>query len=429
MKISLVLPSYNVSKYIDECLKSVIKQTLKDIEIICVDAGSNDGTLEIIKLYQEKDERIKLLMSEKKSYGYQMNLGIDNSKGEYIGIVETDDYIPENMCEELYAIAHEQNLDFIKADFYRFIRNSEHTEKVLNRIFKDKSMYNRVLNPEKEQGCFEGIMNTWSGIYKRSFLKNNNIRHNETLGASFQDNGFWFLTFMYAKRAYFYDSAYYMNRRDNLDSSVYSKAKICCICDEYEYIFSVMIKKKELLAIYGQIFIRACFNAYRGNYYRLAAEDRGIFIRRWSEDFKLFTAYIDNYCECLNEYDSETISRIVEDPEDYVEKNQLLEEKFWLSLKEYDNIIIFGAGMVGQCVLRQSIYRKLDSNLSCFAVSVINDNYSRFGGLAVRKVKDLMPQMRDNMIIIATLKSAQPEIRRYLISCGFNQIIEYPAEV
>ena len=92
-KVSVIMPSLNVVSYIRECIESVVNQTLKDIEIICVDAGSTDGTLEVLEEYTAKDNRIKLLHSDKKSYGYQMNMGIDAATGEYIGIVETDDYI------------------------------------------------------------------------------------------------------------------------------------------------------------------------------------------------------------------------------------------------------------------------------------------------------------------------------------------------
>lgn len=100
-KVSVILPSLNVGKYIGQCLESVVKQTLKDIEIICVDAGSTDGTLETINEYVERDSRVKLIVSDKKSYGYQMNLGISAATGTYIGIVETDDFVSENMYEDL----------------------------------------------------------------------------------------------------------------------------------------------------------------------------------------------------------------------------------------------------------------------------------------------------------------------------------------
>ena len=245
-KVSIILPSLNVVDYIDECLNSVCKQTLEDIEIICVDAGSTDGTLEKIQEFFQKDKRIKLIHADKKSYGYQMNLGLDNAKGQYIGIVETDDYVPENMYKDLYNIAEANSVDFVKADFYRFNHNELNEEILyLNKLTDDTTYYNRVINPRKEKSVFKFIMNTWSGIYSREFLVKNNIRHNETPGASYQDTDFWFQTFSLAEKVYFVDKPYYKNRRDNPNSSVYNNKKIYAFCDEYEYIYSNQINNKK----------------------------------------------------------------------------------------------------------------------------------------------------------------------------------------
>ena len=97
VKVSIIMPSLNVANYISECMDSVINQTLSDIEILCIDAGSTDGTLDILRDYESKDNRIKVIVSSMKSYGHQVNMGLDMAKGEYIGIVETDDYIESYM--------------------------------------------------------------------------------------------------------------------------------------------------------------------------------------------------------------------------------------------------------------------------------------------------------------------------------------------
>ena len=87
------MPSLNVVNYIEEAIESVRTQTLQEIEIICIDAGSNDGTWEILTKLAAIDERIVLRHSNRKSYGYQVNLVIDMEKGEYIAVLETDDYL------------------------------------------------------------------------------------------------------------------------------------------------------------------------------------------------------------------------------------------------------------------------------------------------------------------------------------------------
>ena len=104
-KVSVIIPVLNGAEYIRECMDSIVGQTLSDIEIIPVDAGSTDGTLEILKEYAKKDTRIKLLTADKKSMGYQYNIGIAAAEGEYVGFCESDDYISETMYEKLARIA------------------------------------------------------------------------------------------------------------------------------------------------------------------------------------------------------------------------------------------------------------------------------------------------------------------------------------
>ena len=103
--VTVIMPSYNVVKYIKTCMESVLAQTLTGLEILLIDAGSTDGTLDILQEYADRDGRIRLIHSEKKSYGYQVNMGIRMAQGEYIGIVETDDFIEPDMYETLYGAA------------------------------------------------------------------------------------------------------------------------------------------------------------------------------------------------------------------------------------------------------------------------------------------------------------------------------------
>lgn len=247
IKVSLILPSLNVVAYIRECLESAVEQTLQEMEFICVDAGSSDGTLEIIKEFAAKDQRVRLVNSKIKSYGYQMNLGMRLAQGKYIGILETDDYVPLNMYEELYKIAEDKQVDFLKANFYRFTMKENKVRRVYNKLDPTDTYYGRIINPANEQRIFRMTMNTWSGIYRRSFLEANEIRHNETPGAAYQDNGFFFQTFCCAKRVYFVDKAYYMNRRDNVNSSVFNPKMAPRMIDEYEYIYNILKKKSNLL--------------------------------------------------------------------------------------------------------------------------------------------------------------------------------------
>ena len=207
-KVSIIIPTYNVEEYLEECLESVVRQTLSDIEIVCVNDGSTDSSLEILKRYAERDERIIIVDQPNGGYGKAMNAGMDRATGEYIGIVEPDDYVGLEMYEDLYKVAKENDLDFVKSDFYRFVTsdNGDVNFKYFA-LSKDPDDYNKVFNPSETPYAMNYVVNTWCGIYRKSFLDEFGIRHNETPGASFQDNGFFFQTFAFGRRAMIIDKA------------------------------------------------------------------------------------------------------------------------------------------------------------------------------------------------------------------------------
>lgn len=286
-KVSIIIPTYNVEMYLVECMESVIHQTLKDIEIICINDGSTDGSLEILKSYAQKDERIIIVDKENGGYGIAMNIGLEKATGEYIGIVEPDDFVKLNMYEELYNVAVENDLDFVKADFYRFVRTEgEDMSLVYNHLSKHPADYNKVFNPSVETEPIRYIMNTWSGIYRKSFIEEHHIRHNETPGASFQDNGFWFQTFIFATRGMILDKPYYMNRRDNPNSSVHNKEKVYCMNVEYDHIRDIFMEHPDLWERFKGMYWYKKYNNYIGTLRRIGMEYKREFVERFSAEFK-----------------------------------------------------------------------------------------------------------------------------------------------
>jgi hypothetical protein len=197
------------------------------------------------------------------------------------------------MYEILYKSALEHDVDFIKADFCRFEGEGENIKFSYNHLSKDNSYYNRLINPQKDIIPFNFTMNTWSGIYKRDFIEKYKIRHNESPGASFQDNGFWFQTFSLATRIYFLNKPFYLKRKDNPNSSVMSKGKVFVVCDEYVFIRKFLdnnpqIKenqefKNKLIAIYQS----KRFNNYLFNFRRIDKKFRKVFLKRFNEDYAL----------------------------------------------------------------------------------------------------------------------------------------------
>lgn len=317
-KVSVIIPVYNVEEYLEECMESVIHQTLKEIEILCVNDGSTDHSLQILEQYAKKDDRIRIISQKNGGYGKAMNQGLDAASGEYIGIVEPDDYVPLNMYEDLYRKAKEQNLDFVKADFYRFV-TAENGNKELyyNHLSLNPEDYNHVFNPSETPDAIRFIMNTWSGIYKRDFLEQYKIRHHETPGASFQDNGFWFQTFIYAKRAMILDTPYYMNRRDNPNSSVNNREKVYCINQEYDYIKDILMQDEVLWKRFRHVYWFKKYHNYLGTLWRIAEEYRYEYLMRFSEELKRGIALGDVNPDTFTKKTWNNIERIVQDPEHY----------------------------------------------------------------------------------------------------------------
>lgn len=286
-KVSIIVPAYNVEPYLVECMESITRQTLQDIEIICINDGSTDGTLKILKSYAEKDPRIVLIDKENGGYGIGMNIGLSVATGEYIGIVEPDDFVPVNMFGDLYEIAKANDLDFVKADFYRFERASNGDMFLTyNHLDRKNQYYNQVFDPSHTPEAIRFIMNTWSGIYRKAFLDEYHIRHNETPGASFQDNGFWFQTFAFAKRGMVIDKPYYMNRRDNPNSSVKNVQKIYCINAEYDHIRDVLMQYPETWERFKTYYTLKRFHNSVATLRRISNEFKKDYVERFSKEMK-----------------------------------------------------------------------------------------------------------------------------------------------
>ena len=319
-KVTVLMPSYNVQPYIRECIESVLNQTLRDIEVICLDSCSTDGTLEILREYEASDSRVKVLTTNINSLGYKMNVGINMAAGEYIGIVETDDYIKPTMYEELCPIADKYDLDVLKADFCIFMGEGDNREFTYRPVLEDRKYidyYNKVVDPFEDFNAFKGNKVPWAGVYKTSFLRENHVYYNETKGASFQDNGFWFLAFSSAHKVMFYPKPFYMLRRDNPNSSMKSDGKVYCICDEYDYVRKELRKRPEAEQRFVGMCALARYNSYNWTVNRVADEYKLEFLRRFSCDFRRLK--VDNELDrsLFNNAQWTKLNRIIDDPEEY----------------------------------------------------------------------------------------------------------------
>lgn len=219
-KVSIVVPIYNVEKYLEQCIDSIINQTLKDIEIILVDDGSPDNCPQICDDYAKKDSRIKVVHKKNGGLSSARNAGIEVATGDYIGFVDSDDYIELDMYEKMYSIAIENNVDFVMSDYYRVSDGG----KVIATLDMDEGIYEknkikRDIFPTLIMGDdinYGSLLAVWHCLYKRELLEKNNLIFDEEVKYS-EDNlfssiiGYKANSFYYMKGSYLYNYRYNPN--------------------------------------------------------------------------------------------------------------------------------------------------------------------------------------------------------------------------
>lgn len=211
-KVSVIIPVYNNEQYLKECLDSIVNQTLSDIEIICVNDGSEDNSLQIIEEYKQKDNRIILINQDNMGQSSARNNGLKIATGEYIGFVDSDDYIDKDYYEKLYNSAKQNNSDMAVAGLVRF--KGMHRKYMLN--FDKEHIANNI--NKKMQLCKIPRQNyTVNKIYKRDALLNHDLFFKE--GVYYEDVRFTIRAIYFLNSLVTVPETYY-NYRKNYNSTV-----------------------------------------------------------------------------------------------------------------------------------------------------------------------------------------------------------------
>lgn len=279
--ISVLVPIYNVEKYLRECLDSLKCQTLEDLEIICINDGSTDSSREIIEEYLRTDSRFKVIDKPNSGYGASMNMGLDQCTGKYIGILESDDFMNADGFEKMYLAAERHDAEVVKSDFYLYWSTPTPIDK---RFYLVDECVSGVVNPQIEREIFYRKPSIWSAIYRRSFLEENDIRFLETPGASYQDAAYNFKVWASCSRAVLMNDAFLHYRQDNEASSVNSPGKVFCVCDEYDEMQSYLDTHWQNRGYLRGILARMRFDTYEWNYDRLSPELKDTFFPKMRED-------------------------------------------------------------------------------------------------------------------------------------------------
>lgn len=222
-KVSVIIPVYNTENYLAKCLDSVLKQNLKDIEVLCVNDGSTDGSLKILEEYAKKDERLTILNTSGRGIGFARNLALDNAKGEYIAFVDSDDYIHPDMFQEMYDLAVGDFLDVAICLIKKFNDNP-------SELFAPCKC-DKYFPPAMDETVFRWIdiadvlfnirFVCCNRIYRRKFLLDNGIKF--PVDIYFEDMIFTYKALLWASRMRIIRKHFYLNRKQRPGSITFTQ--------------------------------------------------------------------------------------------------------------------------------------------------------------------------------------------------------------
>ena len=323
--LSLLIPIYNVERYLRECLDSAVAQTLEDIEIICINDGSTDNSPAIIREYMERDPRVKMVDKANSGYGDSMSRGLEMARGEYVGILESDDVMALDALEKLVAAAKRWDADFAKANF-DFYWSKPEERRFLHEMFKEKDC-GKPVHPSDTTQFFKQKPSIWSAVYRRDFLERNGIKFLPTPGASFQDTSFAFKVIASADKAVCLHDAVLSYRQDNENSSVNSSAKVFCVNAEYaeieRWIREDYARTHETDDVVRMLKFNQVikYDSYMWNYVRLAPKFYKEFLVKMAEEFQFALDAGEFSLSDLKPWKRANLAAILKDPEVWVDEH------------------------------------------------------------------------------------------------------------
>ncbi len=293
-KVSVIIPVYNVEKYLKECLDSVINQTLKDIEIICINDGSTDNSLTILEEYAAKDSRIKLINQENQGVGTARNNGIEKSSAPYIMFLDSDDYFMPQTCQKAYETIIENNSDIGIFGNYKLLEQ--------NIINEYENWQKATLEIAQENNYADFQVYLWDKIYKKEFLNKYNLRIIKNLKTSEDVIFSWLCNFKKPKYCII-SSPLYVYRAGREHSATNKPHCIQSDIEAFKILYNTPDFKKQSLDVQLDIVNRFCGGSvyylnkfYRADKYKIVRKDSLEFIKY------LNTIYSKNDLKKLKNY-------------------------------------------------------------------------------------------------------------------------------
>lgn len=414
IKVSVIVTIHNAEKYIKECMDSLITQSFDKIEILCMDGGSTDKTPIILQSYAEQDARIRIINDPNTSYGHKVNRGIDEAQGEYIAVLESDDMYETYMIEKLYEIVEQYHPDFVNADYTCFFDVNGYRFKYITQMYQPEN-YNCLINYREQPERFGVISRFWTGLFSKEFLQREQIRMNESPGASYQDMSFRFLTSVLAEKAYHLNIPVYLYRIDNPGSSMYDSKKSVVIADEHDFLKKELLKRK----IENRYVLHNMYSwkymDFRGNMKHLRGQYQQELFDRYREELEKDRDELSKYMDL--KYDQFVLDMITESPErimELIDTDSRNEETYRCRLQGYLEVIttlskdvpivVFGCGVKGRAAW--SYIKEMGRSICCFADNSAVKENKQIEGTEVLMPKDAVAKYPNAYYIVANQRHA-----------------------
>lgn len=289
MKVSVLMPVYNAGDYLYKSIGSIQAQTEQDFEIVAVDDGSTDNSLEILKKLAQKDDRIKVHTRQEKGYAVTMNELLAYAAGDFVLNVDPDDWLEPNMIERM--LSEMDDCDFVKCSFLFELPEGKQEEY----YYTDEAVEfcPRTLPPELKMRFFSSQVAIWSCLIRRSFIEKHHIRLNPTPGAAYQDAAFIFQINACAEKVRIIPDVLYHYNKTNANASTASTRLPMSHIDEYGFMADWCMKHPEYGIYVRSVLCKCRYNAYMWNMKRIKPTDRLEFAMRAMEDFREDWNWID----------------------------------------------------------------------------------------------------------------------------------------
>lgn len=442
IKISVIVPVYNAEKYLEKCMDSICSQTLKEIEIICVDDGSTDGSYQILRRYAGEDERIRLLSQTNQYAGVARNHGMKYAKGKYLSFLDADDYFEPKMLEKMYQRAEKNNSDVVVCRYVQFcdrtgeIRTPEWS--FIDSLFAEKDNFSG--ESLKYAGIFQIARGwAWDKIFRTDYVRE--CRYEYPDFRSSEDGFFVYMLMARAGRISYMDDVFVSHRINQCSSLSNTKEKDWMNGFKMLLLIRDEMMRVGIYSIYQQSYLNEVNNFlswYLESLHSLEEYRKcHAYIRESLEPLLRGLSHGSDYYFQKEPYDwfvqvnglsfeeylfwvREKELGLLHEQDDVIGmQKKEIEERSWVFpypfIEKDRRVVLYGAGNIGK-----AYYAQLMESRFCKEVIWVDSHYEKYAaeGLEVKAPEDILGKCFDYVFIAVKNREAQEEIGEWLSGKG-----------